>query len=197
MFSRNAFLVDITREPDGRVLRLDSISSSKIWDGMDVLIFNSWHWWLHTGRQQPWDLIRYGNSTVKDMNRLFAYEKALQTWAKWIDSHVDPTKTKVFFQGVSPDHASEQEIDSCMGKTRPLKYLSRPHPAELVLEKILRAVSKPVYLLNITELSDLRIDGHPSVYGSGGHTFEDCSHWCLAGVPDTWNELLYAALVEN
>lgn len=52
-----------------------------------------------------WDLIRYENLTLKDMNRLFAYEKALQTWAKWIYFHVDPIKTKVFFQGVSPDHA--------------------------------------------------------------------------------------------
>ena len=38
------------------------------------------------------------------MDRLVAYEKALQTWANWVDSQVDPTKTKVFFQGVSPDH---------------------------------------------------------------------------------------------
>lgn len=82
-----------------------------------------------------------------------------------------------------------------MGKTHPLKYLSRPHPAELVLKKILGAMSKPVYLLSVTELSDLRIDGHPSVYGNGGHHSHDCSHWCLTGVPDTWNELLYAALV--
>lgn len=92
---------------------------------------------------------------------------------------------------------SKQDIESCMGKTWPVKYSSRPHPAELVLEKILRAMSKPVYLLNITELSDLRIDGHPSIYGSGGHSSMDCSHWCLAGVPDTWNELFYAALVQN
>lgn len=38
------------------------------------------------------------------MDRLFAYEKALNTWAKWVDTNVDPTKTRVFFQGVSPDH---------------------------------------------------------------------------------------------
>jgi hypothetical protein len=22
----------------------------------------------------------------------------------------------------------------------------------------------------------------------------DCSHWCLPGVPDSWNELLYAQI---
>lgn len=79
------------------------------------------------------------------------------------------------------------------------KYPGGPHPAELVLERVLRAMSKPVYLLNITTMSLLRKDGHPSVYGLGGNKHEvmDCSHWCLAGVPDTWNMLLYAALIQN
>ncbi|KAL6975985.1 Protein trichome birefringence-like 43 [Sarracenia purpurea var. burkii] len=105
MFFRDAFLVDITSEKIGRVLKLDSLRSSSVWKGMDTLIFNSWHWWLHTGRKQPWDFIEEGNEVRKDMNRLVAYEKALNTWARWVDSNVDPTKTNVFFQGVSPDHA--------------------------------------------------------------------------------------------
>lgn len=50
-------------------------------------------------------MIQYGNTTFEDMDRLSLYELALNTWAKWVDSNVDPTKTKVFFQGVSPDHA--------------------------------------------------------------------------------------------
>lgn len=52
---------------------------------------------------------------------------------------------------------------------------------------------KPVYLLDITTLSQLRKDAHPSAY-SGDHSGVDCSHWCLPGLPDTWNQLLYAAL---
>ncbi|XP_041992297.1 protein trichome birefringence-like 43 [Salvia splendens] len=100
-FYRNAFLVDIKNEERGRVLMLDSLSSSQIWEGMDYVIFDSWHWWLHSGRKQPWDWVVYGNTTVKDLDRMVAYEKALNTWAKWIDSNIDPTKTQVFFQGVS------------------------------------------------------------------------------------------------
>lgn len=51
-----------------------------------------------------WDFIREGNHTYKDMDRLVAYEKGLKTWAKWVEDNVNPKKTRVFFQGVSPDH---------------------------------------------------------------------------------------------
>ncbi|KAL2957274.1 hypothetical protein AAZX31_18G136500 [Glycine max] len=205
MFSRNALLVDIVGESIGRVLKLDSIQAGQTWKGIDVMIFDSWHWWIHTGRKQPWDLIQVGNRTYRDMDRLVAYEIALNTWAKWVDYNIDPTRTRVFFQGVSPDHQNpaqwgEPRANLCEGKTRPIlgfRYPGGPLPAELVLEKVLRAMQKPVYLLDITTLSQLRIDGHPSVYGFGGHLDPDCSHWCLAGVPDTWNELLYAILVKN
>ncbi|RDX89912.1 Protein trichome birefringence-like 43, partial [Mucuna pruriens] len=205
MFSRNAFLVDIVSEKIGRVLKLDSIGAGKTWKEVDVLIFDSWHWWLHTGRKQPWDFIQEGNHFTKDMDRLALYEKALNTWAKWVDDNIDPTKTRVFFQGVSPDHVNgenwgEPGANSCEGETKPLlgfKYPGGPVPAELILENVLGAMQKHVYLLNITTLSQLRKDGHPSVYGFGGHRTIDCTHWCLAGVPDTWNELLYASLIQN
>lgn len=83
---------------------------------------------------------------------------------------------------------------NCGGQTRPLKRPISPHPAEQVLEKVLRRMNKTVNLLNITALSQMRIDGHPSIYGFGGQNGNDCSHWCLSGVPDIWNELLFAML---
>ena len=89
---------------------------------------------------------------------------------------------------------------NCKGQMQPIFGTTFPggqHPAEAVVEKVLQKMTKPVYLLRVTTLSQLRKDGHPSVYGHGGHRDMDCSHWCLAGVPDTWNELLYAALIQN
>lgn len=61
-----------------------------------------------------------------------------------------------------------------------------------------------VSYLNVTRMTDYRKDGHPSMYRKQNFSeeerrsplrFEDCSHWCLPGVPDAWNEMLYAELL--
>lgn len=51
-----------------------------------------------------WDYLQEGNKLYKDMNRMIAYYKGLTTWARWVNLYVDPSKTKVFFQGISPTH---------------------------------------------------------------------------------------------
>ncbi|CAN1277492.1 Protein trichome birefringence-like 8 [Linum perenne] len=62
----------------------------------------------------------------------------------------------------------------------------------------MRRTNKKVQYLNITHLTEYRFDGHPSRYrepGTPPDAPQDCSHWCLPGVPDVWNEILYAHLV--
>ena len=70
-----------------------------------------------------------------------------------------------------------------------------------IVEEVIKEMQVPVKLLNVTRLTNFRKDGHPSIYGkvnTAGTMVpvkrQDCSHWCLPGLPDTWNELLYAAL---
>ncbi|CAN1327374.1 Protein trichome birefringence-like 37 [Linum perenne] len=173
---RTPYLVDIVQEKAGKVLDLNSIRAGNAWTGMDVLVFNSWHWWTHTGpKSQGWDFIRDGSSLYKDMDRLDAFNKGLNTWAKGQEWN--------------------QPKKNCNGEAEPLSGSSYPAgapPAAAVVNKVLTTMKTQVYLLDITTLSQLRKDAHPSSYGGGPGT--DCSHWCLPGLPDTWNQLLSAAL---
>lgn len=63
-----------------------------------------------------------------------------------------------------------------------------------------------VQMLNITQLTEYRKEGHPSIYRkqwdplteeqlARPEGYADCIHWCLPGVPDVWNELLHAYIV--
>ncbi|KAJ9190596.1 hypothetical protein P3X46_001781 [Hevea brasiliensis] len=203
MLFHSLLLVDIEHEDMGRVLKLDSLKDGNIWKDMDVLVFNTWHWWYRRGPKQPWDFVQVGDTILKDMDRMVAFHKALTTWAKWVDSDVDTSKTHVIFQGISPSHYNgtawnEPEVTNCSKETQPISgsnYSSGLPLALYVVEDVLSRIKKPVHLLNITTLSQLRKDAHPSSYN--GFKAMDCTHWCIAGLPDTWNELLYKAVINQ
>ncbi|CAL0310695.1 unnamed protein product [Lupinus luteus] len=192
-FLKNGFLVDLVHDKEkGRILKLDSISSGAQWKEVDVVIFNTYHWWVHSGRSQTWDYFQVGDKLIKDMDHLEAFKIGLTTWAKWVDSNIDPSKTSVFFQGIAASHPG-----TCLNKTQPDEGKMAPYPGVDIVKNIISNITKPVTLLDITLLTQLRIDGHPSIYAGNGPSYNDCSHWCLAGVPDTWNEILYATLFGN
>ncbi|XP_019158819.1 PREDICTED: protein trichome birefringence-like 41 [Ipomoea nil] len=200
MFSSH-YLVDIEKERIGRVLKLGSIKDGEIWKQADVLIFNNWLWWGRTGPKQPWDFIQNGNKIVKDMDRVAAFKAGLKTWTKWVETQVDHNKTKVFFQAVAAIHYNGTEwgepgVKNCLKQTTPVNGSSYPAGLPLpvrIVKGALKKMRKPVKYLDITVLSQLRKDGHPSMYN--GFKGMDCTHWCVGGVPDTWNQLLYALLV--
>lgn len=65
-------------------------------------------------------------------------------------------------------------------------------------------------ILNVTRMTAQRKDGHLSVFRSPLSSrqalinktseikeVEDCSHWCLPGVPDVWNDLLYTLFMKK
>jgi hypothetical protein len=52
-FYKAPFLVDIDAVQGKRVLKLDEISgNANAWHDADLLIFNTGHWWSHTGSMQ-------------------------------------------------------------------------------------------------------------------------------------------------
>ncbi|KAM6595146.1 hypothetical protein CsatA_002849 [Cannabis sativa] len=200
MLYSSHYLVDIVEEAIGRVLKLDSLNGGDVWKEMDVLIFNTWLWWYRSGETQPWDYVQDGDMILKDMDRMEAFQKGLTTWAKWVNTSVDIEKTRVIFQGISPSHYKgsewgEPKVTNCGNETEPVSgsIYNGPLPKALfVLTDVLNQIEKPVHLLNITTLSQLRKDGHPSKYNA--FKGMDCTHWCIAGVQDTWNQLLYVAI---
>jgi GDSL/SGNH-like Acyl-Esterase family found in Pmr5 and Cas1p len=49
------------------------------------------------------------------------------------------------------------------------------------------------HILDVTSMSEFRADAHPST--TSGKKHEDCTHWCLSGLPDIWNDIVVATVV--
>lgn len=76
-----------------------------------------------------------------------------------------------------------------------------------VVRNVIKTEEVAVNLIDITTLSEYRKDGHTSVHTlrqgrlltpeekAQPAEFADCLHWCLPGVPDTWNELIYTHII--
>ncbi|KAH7834237.1 hypothetical protein Vadar_014048 [Vaccinium darrowii] len=193
-------------------LRLDLMDlTTSMYADADVVVFNTGHWWTHEKTARGENYYQEGNHVYPRLKVLEAYKKALTTWARWVDQNIDGSRTQVIFRGFSATHFRGGQWNSggkCHKETEPIfneKFLTKYPPKMKVLEDIFREMKTPLIYLNISRLTDYRKDGHPSIYRRPYKTVEeqiaavqsqDCSHWCLPGVPDTWNELLYASLLQ-
>ncbi|KAJ9162565.1 hypothetical protein P3X46_022328 [Hevea brasiliensis] len=186
--------------------RIDKTSGR--WKRANILVFNTGHWWTHGKTARGKNYYKEGDYLYPQFDAVEAYRRALRTWAKWIDGNVDPVKQLIFYRGYSSAHFRGGDWDSggsCNGETEPILKgaILNNYPLKMkIVEEVIREMQIPVKLLNVTKLTNFRKDGHPSVYGknlTAGRKIstrrQDCSHWCLPGVPDAWNELIYATLV--
>ncbi|KAI3467553.1 hypothetical protein Pfo_024216 [Paulownia fortunei] len=191
-------------------LRLDWMDgTTSMYHDADVIIFNTGHWWTHEKTSRGEEYYQEGNYVHPRLKVLEAYKRALATWASWVDKNIDSKKTEVIFRGYSVTHFRGGPWNSggqCHKETEPIfneTHLAK-YPLKMrVLEYVLKGMKTPVTYLNISRLTDYRKDGHPSIYRPDYQTAQqevhaqDCSHWCLPGVPDTWNELLYVSLLKS
>lgn len=206
-----------------RMVRRGSIGHhGRHWEGADVIVFNTYLWWC-TGLQfriledGPFDA--GGNSsTTTWVSTEEAYAMAFREMLQWAREHMDFATTRVFFTSMSPTHSKSQDWGggepggNCYGETEMIGDAA--YWGSDSRRGVMRAIGEvldgdgadvPVTFLNVTQLSLYRKDAHTSVYKkqwtpptpeqlADPKTYADCVHWCLPGLQDTWNELLYTKL---
>ncbi|XP_059668064.1 protein trichome birefringence-like 34 [Cornus florida] len=209
------------RLPD-RIVRVQAIEKhARHWTDADILVFNSYLWWRRPRMKVLWGSFGSSDGIYKEVEMLRVYEMALKTWSDWLEIHVNRNKTKLFFISMSPTHERGEEWgkgkdQNCYNEVEPISkegyWGSGSDPKMMkVVEKVigeLKTRGLKVEMLNITQLSEYRKEGHPSINRkqwdvlsqdqlSNPTTYADCIHWCLPGVPDVWNELLYAYIFHH
>uniref|UniRef100_A0A2N9I126 Uncharacterized protein n=1 Tax=Fagus sylvatica TaxID=28930 RepID=A0A2N9I126_FAGSY len=208
----------IIADPKQRILKVDSVSKhAKHWLGVDIVVFNSYVWWMSGLRIKAlWGSFSNGEEGYEELDAPVAYRIGLKTWANWVDSTVNPNNTRVFFTTMSPTHTRSEDWNKkgklkCFNETKPV--MKKRHwgtgSDKRIMSVVTNVVEKmkvPVTFINVTQISEYRIDAHSSIYTeTGGRLLNeeeradpehhaDCIHWCLPGVPDTWNQIFFAHL---
>ncbi|CAM0950543.1 unnamed protein product [Alopecurus aequalis] len=135
-----------------------------------------------------------------------------------ISPHHDRNGGSIFHQEenpplLSPDTWGNPNGIKCAKETLPVLNYTQPldlnHDMRLydTVARTAKSMKKvPVTLIDITRMSDYRKDAHTSIYTlrqgylltpeqkADPQKFADCIHWCLPGVPDVWNQVLYTRI---
>ncbi|KAJ9175909.1 hypothetical protein P3X46_014409 [Hevea brasiliensis] len=205
-----------------RIIMPEAINKHGVnWKNVDYLIFNTYIWWMNTFSMK---VLRgsfdEGATEYDEIERPVAYRRVLTTWSKWVDENVDPNRTMVFFSSMSPLHIKSLDWNNpdgikCAKETTPIldttRHLNVGTDRRLLVigANLTQSMKIPVHFINITTLSEYRKDAHTSVYTirqgkmltpeqqADPTTYADCIHWCLPGLPDTWNEFIYTRIISH
>ncbi|XP_068667560.1 protein trichome birefringence-like 33 [Aristolochia californica] len=200
-----------------RVVRAGSIKHhARNWKGVDILVFDTYLWWM-TGAKMK---ILRGSFQDEKKNIVLmetggAYRMALSSMAKWVKKNMNLRSGRVFFVTMSPTHTRSEEWGektggNCYNHTTLVedpRYWGSSSSTSMmqIIAEVIEKMKAPITVINITQLSEYRKDAHVSIYKkytprltpqqlADPASVADCIHWCLPGLPDTWNELLYTKL---
>ncbi|KAK1698176.1 hypothetical protein QYE76_014873 [Lolium multiflorum] len=208
-FFRSPFLVQELEVPlkHGKIketLRLDKIDrSSSRYKNADIIVFNTGHWWTHEKTSIGKDYYQEGdqvyNQVYSELNVRDASESSKLNVR-------DASESSKHLGQVVGTGGQCNLGGSCDKETEPIANEQHliPYPQKMsILEEVLRGMKTHVAYLNITRMTDFRKEGHPSIYRKqklsedrkAPELYQDCIHWFLPGVPDSWNEVLYAKIL--
>ncbi|KAK7399365.1 hypothetical protein VNO78_10547 [Psophocarpus tetragonolobus] len=168
----------------------------------DVLVLNTGHHW-NRGKLNANRWVMHVNGKPNEDRNIaeIANAKNLTIYSvvRWLDLQlVLHPRLKAFFRTISPRHFFNGDWNtggSC-DNTIPLtngSEVTQEGSLDPIIEGALKGTK--IKILDITALSQLRDEAHMSRYTFRGTlNSSDCLHWCLPGIPDTWNELLVAQI---
>ncbi|KAI5661252.1 hypothetical protein M9H77_20575 [Catharanthus roseus] len=178
----------------------------------DILIFNTGHWWWAPSKfdpvKSPMLFFENGMPLIPPVPPDVGIDKVLKHMISFTQKRVRPG-TSLFFRTQSPRHFEGGDWDQGGSCQRSQPLTPREVEELFAIEKNgtnveARLVNQHLYsalhgssfqILDITHMSEFRADAHPST--AGGKKHDDCMHWCLPGVTDTWNDLFIAHLHNN
>ncbi|KAL2902728.1 Protein trichome birefringence-like 23 [Bienertia sinuspersici] len=202
-------------------LHLDKLDKkwTDLYENVDYMIFSSGKWFVKKA-------IYYENGTIlgchrcqnhTELNIEFVYRKTLDLVFNFIAN--SDHKGVIFFRTSTPDHFEGGEWSSggkC-NRTIPfkegevqMKYLDKMLQ-QIELEEFNKTVATAfengvsLKLLDFSQLSLLRPDGHPGPYrqhypfanDENAQVQYDCLHWCLPGPIDVWNDIIMDIIVNG
>jgi len=221
-YYREPFLIPQTRPPPNSppnvtyalIVDQPCWSSSK-WKGADIVVFNAGHWWTDQKIRNQGCYFQVGNEINMDMDLETAFAKSLRTLVEWVDANVSP-KTQIFFRSFASVHFRGGAWNTgghCHEETRPMSEeearaeWAEPWTNKVMMNEVLghnnTETGHDVTYIDVTTSTNYRSDAHSGLYYMDNSinktplNKQDCSHFCLPGVPDTWNELLLASLLSQ